>query len=179
MFETVVGSKTNPLNGSFSWGRLLSKSCIPQRLNRAGFSLVELMVGVAILAILGTVGSQSYLSYTQKVEDQKAIDDIKAMEVLINLYEQENGSQPGSLDEVPGIRNMEDPWGNPYEYLPFNGGGNNHARKDRNLHPINTDYDLYSKGRDGKSTLPLTAKISQDDIIRANNGAFIGLAADY
>jgi len=53
------------------------------------------------------------------------------------------------------------------------------ARIDHQLHPINCDYDLYSKGADGKSTAPLTAKISQDDIIRANNGGYVGLVSNY
>jgi general secretion pathway protein G len=44
---------------------------------------------------------------------------------------------------------------------------------------LNSDYDLYSMGEDGESVPPLTAKQSRDDIIRANNGGFIGLAADY
>ncbi len=34
-------------------------------------------------------------------------------------------------------------------------------------------------GKDGKSASPLTAKISHDDIVRANNGAYFGLAANY
>ncbi len=45
--------------------------------------------------------------------------------------------------------------------------------------PINSDYDLYSKGPDGASQGPLTAKASRDDIIRANNGRFIGPVALY
>jgi general secretion pathway protein G len=102
----------------------------------------------------------------------------------IEIYKQANGSLPISLDQI-GFRNFRDPWGNLYIYVPFivdegkKGKSKVSARKDRNLHPINTDYDLYSMGKDGKTTLPLTAQISQDDIIRANNGAFIGLAADY
>ena len=48
--------------------------------------------------------------------------------------------------------------------------------KDRFLVPINSDFDLYSMGKDGKSQMPLTAKDSRDDIIRANDGAYIGLA---
>lgn len=52
-------------------------------------------------------------------------------------------------------------------------------RKDKSLHPLNTDYDLYSMGPDGRSVSPLTAKASRDDIIRANNGGFIGVAEDY
>jgi general secretion pathway protein G len=55
--------------------------------------------------------------------------------------------------------------------------GNGQARKDRFLVPLNDDYDLYSMGKDGTSSPPLTAKVSQDDIIRANNGSYVGLAS--
>jgi general secretion pathway protein G len=45
--------------------------------------------------------------------------------------------------------------------------------------PINSDYDLYSVGKDGVSSGPLTAGPSRDDVIRANDGGFFGLARDY
>ena len=45
--------------------------------------------------------------------------------------------------------------------------------------PINSDFDLYSMGPDGESSPPLTAKSSRDDIVRANNGNFIGTAQGY
>jgi general secretion pathway protein G len=45
--------------------------------------------------------------------------------------------------------------------------------------PIKSDNDLWSSGKDGKSVSPLTAKDSRDDILRANNGRFIGLASDF
>ncbi|MEJ2180091.1 MAG: hypothetical protein P8Y28_06530 [Gammaproteobacteria bacterium] len=53
------------------------------------------------------------------------------------------------------------------------------VRKDKNLTPVNSDYDLYSAGKDGLTRLPFTAQQSQDDIVRCNNGSFIGLALDY
>jgi general secretion pathway protein G len=52
-------------------------------------------------------------------------------------------------------------------------------RKDKNLVPINTDFDLYSLGKDGESVGPLTAIPSRDDIVRANNGSYIGRADSY
>jgi general secretion pathway protein G len=52
-------------------------------------------------------------------------------------------------------------------------------RKDKNLVPINSEYDLYSVGPDGDSVPPLTAQPSRDDIVMANDGKFIGLASDY
>ncbi len=65
-----------------------------------------------------------------------------------------------------------------------NGNGSGNAskgkpRKDRFLHPINSDYDLYSMGKDGESVEPLTAKKSHDDVIRANDGSFVGLAVEF
>ena len=45
--------------------------------------------------------------------------------------------------------------------------------------PINSDFDLYSMGKDGKSQTPLTAKASHDDIIFANNGEYVGRASEY
>ena len=58
-------------------------------------------------------------------------------------------------------------------------GGIGGARKDRFLVPINSDFDLYSMGQDGESVGPLTAQKSHDDIIRANDGGFYGLAANF
>jgi general secretion pathway protein G len=52
-------------------------------------------------------------------------------------------------------------------------------RKDKSLVPINTQFDLYSVGPDGQSRPPLTAAVSRDDVIMANDGAYIGPAASY
>ena len=100
---------------------------------------------------------------------------------------------PESLATI-GRASLLDPWGSPYQYLNFElatgGAGDNKgkgkgkgfptgARMDRFLVPINSTYDLYSMGKDGKTVVALTAKDSIDDIVRANDGGFIGLAAKY
>ena len=59
------------------------------------------------------------------------------------------------------------------------GGPQPKPRKDRFLVPINSDYDLFSMGKDGESVAPLTAKASRDDVVRASDGAFIGLASNF
>ena len=75
---------------------------------------------------------------------------------------------------------MLDPWGNAYVYQSFTGlKGKGKMRKDKSLNPLNTQYDLYSLGRDGDSRLPLAPKVSHDDVILAFDGAFIGLASDF
>ncbi|MBW2244968.1 MAG: prepilin-type cleavage/methylation domain-containing protein, partial [Deltaproteobacteria bacterium] len=53
------------------------------------------------------------------------------------------------------------------------------ARKDRFLVPINTSFDLYSMGKDGQTRAPLNPPVSRDDVVRANDGSFIGLAERY
>jgi len=52
-------------------------------------------------------------------------------------------------------------------------------RRDRYLFPLNTDYDLFSLGPDGLTATALNNPQSLDDVIRANNGGFFGVAADY
>ena len=76
---------------------------------------------------------------------------------------------------------MTDPWGNLYVYHKFviPPGIAAQARKDRFLVPINSQYDLYSMGKDGDSRLPLSVPVSQDDIVAANDGGFVGLASRY
>ncbi len=92
------------------------------------------------------------------------------------------GRLPDSLADI-GMGGLLDPWGNPYQYLnlsdPNNRAARGKARKDHNLVPINSDYDLYSMGKDGGSVSPLTAKASRDDIVRAGNGRFVGKATDF
>ncbi len=60
-----------------------------------------------------------------------------------------------------------------------NSGPPAQPRKDRFLVPINSDFDLYSMGKDRESVAPLTAKKSHDDVVRANDGAFVGLASEF
>jgi general secretion pathway protein G len=52
-------------------------------------------------------------------------------------------------------------------------------RRDRYLFPLNTDYDLFSLGPDGLTATALNNPQSLDDVIRANNGGFFGVASDY
>ena len=61
------------------------------------------------------------------------------------------------------------------------GGGNvvGSARKDRFLAPINSDYDLYSAGPDGRTRPPLQNPDSRDDVIRAADGSFYGIAEGF
>jgi general secretion pathway protein G len=145
-----------------------------------GLTLIELIIAIALLSILAAVSIPSYTAYIQSAENDTVIKQIRVMELIINAHAFANkGIYPLNLAEV-GLDGERDIWGNPYGYLNIAAtNGNGPKRKDRNLVPINSDYDLYSNGPDGRSVSPLTAQPSRDDIVRANNGRFIGVAEDY
>ena len=144
-----------------------------------GFTAIEIMLAVAILAVLAAIALPSYSNYLERTRVTQAVRDIADLQTRIQQYYTENHAYPNSLADI-GSGSLLDPWGNPYQYTNLaEVNGNGKARKDRNLVPINSDFDLYSMGKDGASVPPLTAKASRDDIIRANDGRFIGLASDY
>ena len=144
-----------------------------------GFTILELLTVIAIVGALSAIAIPAYTDYIERAKETRAIADILMLEKDIGAYEIINKTLPDSLDDV-GRGSFEDPWGNPYRYLNFaKAKGKGKMRKDRFLVPINSTYDLYSMGKDGKSSSPLTAKSSYDDIIRANDGGYIGPAFSY
>src|SRR5574340_20661 len=145
----------------------------------AGFTLVELMLAAAILGVLGSLAASQYGDYKDKINFAQAKSDIKKIEVRILQYYEDNKAFPQQLNDV-GMGTLRDPWGGLYLYCELaSGTAACTTRKDKSLHPLNSDFDLYSMGRDGDSKTPLTAKASRDDIIRARNGQFLGYAADF
>ncbi len=144
------------------------------------FTLLELLIVVAILGITSAIAVPSYREYIDRADVAQAIADIYRIDVAMASYEMaNNGRIPDTLAEI-GMDGLLDPWGNSYQYLNVSNGANKgHARKDHSLVPINSDYDLYSMGKDGASVSPLTAKASRDDIVRASNGRFVGKATDF
>ena len=148
--------------------------------NEEGFSLVELLIAVAIMTTVAAIAIPSYNECINNARIVKAIGDIKKIEENVTLYQLANNVLPESLDDLQ-LENRKDPWGNDYQYLRIAGDkkSRGQCRKDKFLNPLNNDYDLYSKGRDGESISPLTAGPSHDDIVRASNGGFIGLATNY
>ena len=48
----------------------------------SGFTLIELMVVMAIIAILATAGLSAYTGYIKKARDTKRLEDIRALETV-------------------------------------------------------------------------------------------------
>lgn len=148
-------------------------------LTDCGFTLVELILGIALIAVLASIASVSYGNYRERLRVEQAVRDIAHIQPAISQYWGENRQLPDSLADV-GMGGMTDPWGNPYVYTNLGTkGAQGSARKDHKLNPINSDYDLFSAGKDGVYKTQVSQKDSLDDIIRARDGAFIGLASDF
>jgi len=150
-----------------------------QRRRARGMSIVELMIAVMIVIVLAAIAVGGYQNYKDRIRLQQAISDIGAMSVMIKHYMVDNGSPPSSLADV-GLQNRLDPWGRPYFYLDLTAqNGKGKSRRDKKLNPLNSDFDLYSAGKDGQTQTQLTAHNSRDDVVRARDGKFIGLASDF
>lgn len=135
------------------------------------------MLALVVIALLSAIALPSYRAYINKSRVSQAIADIKLIEMRLERYNTERGKFPAALSDMGTV--PLDPWGNAYRYLNMDGATVGQVRKDHALHPLNTDYDLYSMGADGRTATPLTSAHSADDIVRARNGAFIDLASKY
>jgi general secretion pathway protein G len=146
-----------------------------------GMGLLDLMIALIVFSLFAAIAVPAYEQFVNRAKVSRAIGDVAALSIEIDRFSVNNNDRlPATLDELP-IDVPLDPWGNEYQYLNIRtaGPGNGGLRKDGNLNPLNTDFDLFSVGEDGESAGPLNAKKSRDDVVRANNGAFIGLGEDY
>ncbi len=140
-------------------------------------TLLELVVAVTAAMVLASIAVPAYNGYVNRARVARAIGDIGTISLQLYRWQLNTRAFPATLAEA-GL-DATDPWGQPYQYLRVAGANRGALRKDRNLVPINTDFDLYSMGPDGATVIALTAAASQDDIVRANDGGFVGEAKDY
>ncbi len=120
-----------------------------------GFTLIEIMVVVVILAVLGALVVPKILENVDKARATRARSDIQAIETALDLYRLDNFKYPTTEQGLqalvtqptdPTLTNYRsggylksipiDPWNNPYQYASPGADGR--------------DYEILSYGRDGK-----------------------------
>lgn len=145
----------------------------------SGFTLVEVMLTVTIAGVLLAIALPMYQGYRDRIKVSQAAGDVMVVSASITEFKSQVDRFPVDLAEI-AKDTMRDPWGNAYNYVNHaDATGKGSFRKDKNIVPINSDFDLWSNGKDGASAPALTAKPSRDDVIRANDGGFVGLVSVY
>jgi general secretion pathway protein G len=124
----------------------------PTRSRRGGFTLVEMLLVLVILATLAAVVIPKFAGRSRQAKETAAASQIANLEISIDAFEVDNGYYPRTLDELiqPPANNSQDwrgpylkkgipldPWGNPYVY-EFPG------------RRLPDSYDLTSPGPDGR-----------------------------
>jgi general secretion pathway protein G len=132
---------------------------------------------LAAVLVLGSFAIPAFSGYVERGRVARAVSDIGTLSLQLYRWQRESNRLPANLAEA-GLGG-DDPWGRPYVYVRAAGTRESQLRKDEELIPLNSDFDLYSMGPDGVSALALPAAPSLDDVVRADDGAYIGLAVNY
>ena len=147
-----------------------------------GFTLIEVFIVIAIIGCISAIALPNYLRYKNNAMIAVAVTDIRMIEKQISLFALDNDDQlPDSINDLTTIGAINDPWGNPYEYLRIEGGDvkkMGEVRRNMMDVPVNQDYDLYSMGKDGQSESSFKVNVSRDDVVRAYEGWYVGLISE-
>ena len=76
----------------------------PRRARRRGFTLVELMVVMAIVALLLALALPRYFGHLEKARETVLRQDLATMRDAIDKYHGDRGRYPESLDELVSAR---------------------------------------------------------------------------
>lgn len=122
------------------------------RSGEAGFSLVELLVVLAIIGMIATMVTPQVLGYLGRAKGETARIQVKNIAQAVELYYLDLGTYPTSQQGLQALvqptgpawrgpyvrdsRGLNDPWGQPYLYRAPGAGGK--------------PYEVYSLGSDTK-----------------------------
>jgi general secretion pathway protein G len=99
--------------------------------NRAGFSLLEVLVVVAIIVMLAGVGGYYVLQRYGEAQESRALLDARRIAESCKQYQLKTGEMPGNLQiltqpvngDAPLEKTVRDPWGKDYQ-MQVDGFGN-------------------------------------------------------
>ena len=173
------------------------------RRRQMGLTLMKLLFIMAIIGLISGIAIPFYFGQVEKARVIKAIAQLDNLQLEIANFELNHNRLPDTLQEIRS-KGPNDPWGNPYRYLNFatleedseaeeespkkkkkkKGKKSPTEAEDvrrRDLYDelLNSEYDLYSCGKDGQSAASITEKLSDDDIVRGQDGNYIGLASQF
>lgn len=143
--------------------------------NDRGFTLVELLVVVAIIAVLALIAFPLFGRIVDNAKVSRCATEVRNLEKDITGYLVEKGVLPDSLNDI-GRGSLKDPWGHNYQYANLANG--DPARESFGV-ALNTDFDVFSLGSDGVSQADIFAAESMDDVVRSGDGGWVGLGKHF
>src|SRR6185503_18481753 len=63
--------------------------------NRGGFTLVEIMIVIATIALLAAIAVPNFLRARKRAQATRIMDDLRLIDGAIDLYATENRKSPG------------------------------------------------------------------------------------
>jgi general secretion pathway protein G len=125
---------------------------------RAGFTLVELVLVVTIIAILAGAVMVQATNRTKMARRARALEDVRVFELALDMYTADNGAPPtteqglAALRKKPTAAPVPRNWNGPYikKAVPKDPWGNDYVY--RSPGQENPDsFDVISYGADGQS----------------------------
>jgi general secretion pathway protein G len=127
-----------------------------KRENKHGFTLIELMLVMVILAVLAAVVVPKFTKRSQQAKETAAKTDIANLEIALDAFEIDTGRYPTNSEGISALirspANVEDDWKGPYlkRGIPKDPWGTEYMYKQPGQYN-EFGYDLYSYGPDGIS----------------------------
>jgi general secretion pathway protein G len=124
-----------------------------QAAGRAAFTLMEMLVVVAILVVLAGAAVPIYLNYLANARIDRAKMDVVTLEKAVEAYSTSHGSYPATLDVLCEVdpntgakaaleyKHLMDPWNQRYVYEP------------QNVNPRTGRPRIYSQGPPGSGQM--------------------------
>ena len=147
-----------------------------------GMTFLEVSVAAAGVMTMMAIAAPSLEDAREGMRVHEAVTDITVIQFQVTKYELRYGTIPANTAAMNLPEDVAtDPWGHPYVYLNHETPDPSDARprEDKFLKPINSAYDIYSNGPNDESHKNLSNWRGRDDIIRAADGGFIGVADDF